>query len=123
MRRATGSLADADEASESFAVDDGESGMAGPASSSGSGSGGHTGRNSQDHRGRRKRGAGGGGGSGGAAQRAVKRREHWANQLCTPEWMLTVPTDLNGAGSPVGAGELTRVYLLVCAQAWLIIDP
>lgn len=51
-----------------------------------------------------KRG-GGAGGSNGAAQRAVNRRDHWANQLCTPEWMLTVPNDLNGAGSPVGAGE------------------
>ena len=40
-----------------------------------------------------------------STQRAVKRRDHWANQLCTPEWMLTVPSDLNGAGSSVGAGE------------------
>lgn len=55
-------------------------------------------------RGKGKRGAGGGG-SNGAALRAIKRRDHWANQLCTPEWMLTVPSDLNGAGSPVGAGE------------------
>lgn len=53
-------------------------------------------------RGKGKRGAGG---SGGAAQRAIRRRDHWANQLCTPEWMLTVPSDLNGAGSTVGAGE------------------
>eukprot|EP00903_Cladosiphon_okamuranus_P016060 g14826.t1 len=80
-----------------------EAGMGRPASSSSQGS--H--RGSHSHRGRGKRGAGagpGGGGSSGAAQRAVKRREHWANQLCTPEWMLTVPTDLNGAGSPVGDG-------------------
>lgn len=51
-----------------------------------------------------KRGAGGGV-DGSSMQRAVKRRDHWANQLCTPEWMLTVPSDLNGAGSSVGAGE------------------
>ena len=55
-------------------------------------------------RGKGKRGAGGGGDYG-SIQRAVKRRDHWANQLCTPEWMLTVPSDLNGAGSSVGAGE------------------
>lgn len=55
-------------------------------------------------RGKGKRGAGGGS-DGGSTQRAVKRRDHWANQLCTPEWMLTVPSDLNGAGSSVGAGE------------------
>lgn len=82
--------------------------MGGPASSSssnGSGNGSHRGgKSSHGHTGRGKRGAGGGGSSG-AAQRAVKRRDHWANQLCTPEWMLTVPNDLNGAGSPVGAGE------------------
>ncbi|CAM9998491.1 unnamed protein product, partial [Ectocarpus sp. 13 AM-2016] len=52
-------------------------------------------------RGKGKRGAGG---SGGATQRAIRRRDHWANQLCTPEWMLTVPSDLNGAGSTVGSG-------------------
>ncbi len=50
-------------------------------------------------------GGGGGGGSSGAARRATRRRDHWANQLCTPEWMLAVPGDLNGAGSRVGAGE------------------
>eukprot|EP00904_Undaria_pinnatifida_P011058 jgi/Undpi1/7082/HiC_scaffold_22.g09556.m1 len=51
-------------------------------------------------RGKGKRGPGGDSGT----QRAVKRRDHWANQLCTPEWMLTVPSDLNGARSSVGAG-------------------
>ena len=49
----------------------------------------------------------GGRGETGMSQQAMKRRDHWANQLCTPEWMLTVPSDLNGAGSPVGAGEQT----------------
>ena len=53
-------------------------------------------------RGKGKRGPGGDSGT----QRAVKRRDHWANQLCTPEWMLTVPSDLNGAGSSIGAGVL-----------------
>ncbi|CAM9132949.1 unnamed protein product [Scytosiphon promiscuus] len=67
-------------------------------SSSGSGRGG-----GRRGRSKGKRGIGGGG-SNGAALRAIKRRDHWANQLCTPEWMLTVPSDLNGAGSPVGAG-------------------
>ncbi|CAN0421039.1 unnamed protein product, partial [Hapterophycus canaliculatus] len=46
--------------------------------------------------------------SNGAALRAIKRRDHWANQLCTPEWMLTVPSDLNGAGSPVGWYVMAR---------------
>eukprot|EP00752_Nemacystus_decipiens_P013797 g12249.t1 len=83
---------------------EGESGMGEAVNSSSSISGSRmNGRNSQGHRGKGKRGAGGGG-SNAAVQRAVKRREHWANQLCTPEWMLTVPNDLNGAGSPVGAG-------------------
>lgn len=53
----------------------------------------------------KSRGNGKRGGSNGAAHRATNRRDHWANQLCTPEWMLTVPNDLNGAGSTVGAGE------------------
>lgn len=56
-------------------------------------------------RGKGKRWGRGGGGSNGAGQRAMNRRDHWANQLCTPEWMLTVPNDLNGARSAVGAGE------------------
>lgn len=60
-------------------------------------------------RGKGKRGAGG---SGGAAQRAIRRRDHWANQLCTPEWMLTVPSDLNGAGSTVGAGEPSLTHVV-----------
>lgn len=37
-------------------------------------------------------------------QREIERRDHWANQLCTPEWMVSIPTDLNGAGSRLGAG-------------------
>lgn len=41
----------------------------------------------------------------GASKTVINKRDHWANQLCTPEWMLTVPSDLDGAGSPVGAGE------------------
>lgn len=103
---------------------DGESGVNGAAGSS-STSGSHRGgRSSQSHRGRGKRGAGGGGSSG-AAQRAVKRREHWASQLCTPEWMLTVPNDLNGAGSPVGAGEpIPRTHMPHCfVQASLVAGP
>lgn len=44
----------------------------------------------------------------GGLHRAESRRDHWASQLCTPEWMLTVPHDLNGAGSAVGAGEASR---------------
>ncbi|CAM9613617.1 unnamed protein product [Ectocarpus sp. 6 AP-2014] len=72
----------------------------GPASSNNSSTGARGGGQGGG-RGKGKRGAGG---SGGAAQRAIRRRDHWANQLCTPEWMLTVPSDLNGAGSTVGAG-------------------
>lgn len=41
----------------------------------------------------------------GGRGKVVKRRDHWANQLCTPEWMLTVPSDLDGAGDPLGSGE------------------
>lgn len=51
------------------------------------------------------------GGRGRELHRAVKRRDHWANQLCTPEWMLTVPSDLNGAGSTIGAGELNILFI------------
>ncbi|CAM9384243.1 unnamed protein product [Sphacelaria rigidula] len=40
----------------------------------------------------------------GGRGKVVKRRDHWANQLCTPEWMLTVPSDLDGAGDPLGSG-------------------
>ncbi|CAM9441530.1 unnamed protein product [Discosporangium mesarthrocarpum] len=32
------------------------------------------------------------------------RRDYWAAQLCSPEWMLGVPSDLNGKGSIVGEG-------------------
>lgn len=49
----------------------------------------------------------------GVSETVIKRRDHWANQLCTPEWMLTVPNDLDGAGSPVGAGEHMAKFLLM----------
>ena len=49
----------------------------------------------------------------GKSEKVMELRDHWANQLCTPEWMLTVPSDLNGAGSPVGAGEDITKFLLV----------
>lgn len=76
----------------------------------GTGNRGHANSTGGKGRGKGKRA---GGGSNGAAQRAVKRRDHWANQLCTPEWMLTVPNDLNGAGSTVGAGQPMTVCVYV----------
>ena len=34
----------------------------------------------------------------------LRRRDYWASQLTTPEWMLQVPSRLNGRGSRVGDG-------------------
>lgn len=105
-----------DGASQAVAVGVGEPGMGGPSHRGGRNShGGHRGTATG------KRGAGGGGSSG-AAQRAVKRRDHWANQLCTPEWMLTVPNDLNGAGSPVGDGKrIPRTVLCCCVTSFCFV--
>ncbi|CAM9963504.1 unnamed protein product, partial [Choristocarpus tenellus] len=42
-------------------------------------------------------------GKGSKAQMAA-RSGYWATQLCSPEWMLSVPTDLDGKGSRTGEG-------------------
>ena len=34
----------------------------------------------------------------------LRRRDYWSAQLTTPEWMLQVPSRLNGRGSRVGDG-------------------
>ncbi|KAE9112725.1 hypothetical protein PF005_g11100 [Phytophthora fragariae] len=36
--------------------------------------------------------------------RVKQRREHFAKQLMTPEWLIDVPKDLNGSGSALGEG-------------------
>ncbi|GLE01660.1 hypothetical protein PINS_up010494 [Pythium insidiosum] len=37
-------------------------------------------------------------------ERIKRRRAHFAQQLLVPEWMVDVPSDLNGKGSQIGAG-------------------
>lgn len=58
----------------------------------------------------------------GVSEKVIKQRDHWANQLCTPEWMLTVPSDLDGAGNPVGAGEHTAKFLQMILSASCVKD-
>ncbi|KAG6606544.1 snurportin-like protein [Phytophthora cinnamomi] len=37
-------------------------------------------------------------------ERVKQRREHFSQQLMTPEWLIDVPRDLNGSGSALGEG-------------------
>jgi hypothetical protein len=37
-------------------------------------------------------------------ERVKRRRQHYAQQLMVPEWMVDVPGDLNGRGSTTGDG-------------------
>lgn len=37
-------------------------------------------------------------------ERVKRRRQHFANQLMVPEWLVDVPSDLNGKGSAMGEG-------------------
>jgi len=41
-------------------------------------------------------------------ERVKARRRFWASSVTTPEWMVDVPSGLNGSGSPVGAGWFVR---------------
>ena len=36
------------------------------------------------------------------------RRDYWCCQLCTPEWMTDVPSDLSGTGREAGEGKVRK---------------